>query len=79
MKNLTVPKSKHVVLVDQAIFYNLNKALYFVPNLYVLIAHSDWYLSYQNAKTTLNNKEKEAVNIIVSKVTNFGIVKSHTL
>jgi AhpD family alkylhydroperoxidase len=50
----------------------LNKALGFVPNLYATIAYSDnglkKYLDYQNAKTSLSNKEKEAVNLIVSQV-----------
>jgi len=39
---------------------------------YATIAHSDnglsRFLAYQNAKTSLNNKEKEAVNLIVSQV-----------
>lgn len=76
MENLTsdfkVPTRDEVSQTNQEIFDNLNKALGFVPNLYATIAYSDnglkRFLDYQNAKTSLNNKEKEAVNLIVSQV-----------
>jgi len=72
MKNFTVPTREQVAPANQVIFDNLNKALGFVPNLYATIAYSanglGKYLAYQNAKTTLSNKEKEAVNLIVSQV-----------
>ncbi|MEP7317369.1 MAG: carboxymuconolactone decarboxylase family protein [Panacibacter sp.] len=84
MKNFAVPTRDEVAPANQAIFDNLNKALGFVPNLYATIAYSDnglsRYLAYQNAKTTLSNKEKEAVNLIVSEVNNCLYCKSaHTL
>ena len=67
-----VPTRSEVSPKNQEIFNNLNKALGFVPNLYATIAYSDnglkKYLDYQNAKTSLSNKEKEAVNLIVSQV-----------
>lgn len=67
-----VPTREQVGVANQEIFDNLTKALGFVPNLYATIAYSDngltRYLAYQNAKTTLTNKEKEAVNLIVSQV-----------
>lgn len=67
-----VPTREQVAPVNQAIFDNLKKALGFVPNLYATIAHSEnglaRFLAYQNAKTTLSGKEKEAVNLIVSQV-----------
>lgn len=69
-----VPTRNDVGAINQEIFENLNKALGFVPNLYATIAYSDnglkRYLDYQNAKTSLTNKEKEAVNLIVSQVNN---------
>lgn len=72
MKTFTVPTRGEVAPANQEIFDNLQKALGFVPNLYATIAHSDnglsRFLAYQNAKTSLNNKEKEAVNLIVSQV-----------
>ena len=72
MKKFTVPTRDEVSENNQAIFDNLTKALGFVPNLYATIAHSknglERFLAYQNAKTSLNNKEKEAVNLVVSQV-----------
>lgn len=72
MKTFTVPTRGEVAPANQAIFDNLQKALGFVPNLYATIAYSknglEKYLAYQNAKTSLSNKEKEAVNLIVSQV-----------
>lgn len=69
-----VPTREQVAPANQVIFDNLTKALGFVPNLYATIAYSDngleRFLAYQNAKTTLSNKEKEAVNLIVSQVNN---------
>lgn len=67
-----VPTREQVAPANQEIFDNLQKALGFVPNLYAIIAYSDnglsRFLAYQNAKTSLSNKEKEAVNLIVSQV-----------
>ena len=72
MKEFKVPAKEEVAAGNQTIFDNLNKALGFVPNLYATIAYSDnglgRYLAFQNAKTTLSNKEKEAVNLVVSEV-----------
>lgn len=72
MSTFTVPTKDQVSETNQAIFENLQKALGFVPNLYAAIAHSDnglaKFLAYQNAKTSLSNKEKEAVNLVVSEV-----------
>ena len=84
MKKFTVPTREQVSPVNQTIFDNLTKALGFVPNLYATIAYSDnglsRYLAFQNAKTTLSNKEKEAVNLIVSEVNGCLYCKSaHTV
>ncbi len=72
MKQFTVPSRNEVSPANQEIFDNLNKALGFVPNLYATIGLSSnglgRYLAYQNAKTSLSNKEKEAVNLIVSQI-----------
>ena len=72
MKIFAVPTRDQVSSDNQAIFDNLKSALGFVPNLYATIAYSDnglgRYLAYQNAKTSLSNKEKEAVNLIVSQI-----------
>ena len=72
MNKFTVPAKEAVSSENQAIFDNLHKALGFVPNLYATMAYSDHalgkYLAFQGAKTSLSNKEKEAVNLIVSQV-----------
>jgi AhpD family alkylhydroperoxidase len=74
MTTFTVPTRSEVSENNQVIFDNLQKALGFVPNLYATIAYSknglERFLAYQNAKTSLSGKEKEAVNLIVSQVNN---------
>ncbi len=59
----SVPTKSEVSENNQVIFDNLQKALGFVPNLYATIAYSknglEKYLAYQNAKTSLSNKEKK--------------------
>jgi uncharacterized peroxidase-related enzyme len=72
MSTFNVPTREEVASKNQNIFDNLEKALGFVPNLYATIAYSDngleRFLNYQNAKTSYSNKEKEAINLIVSQV-----------
>ncbi len=72
MKKFTVPTRGEVSASNQVVFDTLTKALGFVPNLYATIALSDnglaKYLDFQSAKTSLSNKEKEAVNLVVSQV-----------
>lgn len=84
MENFKVPTRDEVAPANQAIFDNLNKALGFVPNLYATIGYSEnglgRYLAYQNARTTLSNREKEAVNLVVSEVNKCAYCKSaHTV
>lgn len=68
----SVPSREQVNSTNQEIFDRLNKTLGMVPNLYATIAYSDnglkRYLDFQNAKSSLSNKEKEAVNLIVSQI-----------
>jgi uncharacterized peroxidase-related enzyme len=72
MKKFTVPSKESVSAENATHFDNLQKALGMVPNLYATIAHSNGgltrYLSFQTAKTSLTNKEREAVNLVVSEV-----------
>lgn len=72
MSSFHVPTRDQVSPASQAAFDGLQKALGFVPNLYATIAYSDnglpKYLAYQGAKTSLSNKEKEVVNLVVSQV-----------
>jgi AhpD family alkylhydroperoxidase len=70
--SFVVPAREQVSSNNQAIFDQLQKALGFVPNLYATIGYSthglERFLAYQNARTSLSNKEKEAVNLVVSQV-----------
>ena len=72
MTKFTVPLRDEVSADNKAIFDNLNSALGFVPNLYATLAYSDTalgnYLQFQNGKTSLSNKEKEVINLVVSQV-----------
>lgn len=84
MHKFKVPTKDHVSEGNQVIFDQLTKALGFVPNLYATMAHSEnglvKFLAYQNAKTSLSNKEKEAVNLVVSQVNDCHYCQSaHTV
>ncbi|WP_417611755.1 carboxymuconolactone decarboxylase family protein [Owenweeksia hongkongensis] len=72
MTNFNVPTKSEVSSNNQEIFDKLNSSLGFVPNLYASMAHSDSalgrYLAFQGGKTSLSNKEKEVVNLIVSQI-----------
>ena len=74
MRTFNVPKRDEVSSQNQAIFDNLENALGFVPNLYATYAHSENalgnYLALSGAKTSLNAKQKEVVNLAVSQVNN---------
>jgi uncharacterized peroxidase-related enzyme len=67
-----VPSRSEVSSDNQTIFDNLKSKLGFVPNLYAVFAYSDTalgnYLRLQGSKTSLSNKEKEVVNLVVSQV-----------
>ncbi|MES2103436.1 MAG: carboxymuconolactone decarboxylase family protein [Pseudomonadota bacterium] len=72
MKNFTVPTRETVSAANQAIFDQLEKGLGMVPNLYATFAHSEHalgnYLALQNGKSSLNAKEREVINLVVSQV-----------
>ena len=84
MVNFNIPKREDVSANNQEIFDTLKKGLGMVPNLYAVMALSDTalgnYLAFQNAKTTFSNKEKQAVNLVVSQVNECLYCQSaHTL
>jgi uncharacterized peroxidase-related enzyme len=67
-----VPAKAEVSENNQHIFENLEKGLGFVPNLYAYIGKNDTaladYLTLQNRKSTLNGKEREIINLVVSQI-----------
>ena len=74
MTNFKIPSRETVSPANQVLFDNLKKGLSMVPNLYATLAHSDTalanYLAFQNAKSSLNGKTREVVNLVVSQVNN---------
>ncbi|TND07540.1 MAG: alkylhydroperoxidase like protein, AhpD family [Bacteroidetes bacterium] len=72
MTSFNVPQRGEVSENNQAIFDTLKNALGMVPNLYAVMAYSDTglenYLAFQNGKTSVSKKEKEAINLVVSQV-----------
>jgi AhpD family alkylhydroperoxidase len=84
MTNFQVPSREDVSANNQEIFDTLKKRLGMVPNLYAVMATSETalgnYLAFQNSKTTFSNKEKQAVNLVVSQVNECVYCQSaHTL
>lgn len=83
MEKFTVPTRENVSENNQALFDNLQKAVGFVPNMYAFFAHSPSalgdYLTLQNRKNSLNNKEKEVINLVVSQLNGCNYCKAaHT-
>jgi len=72
MKTMTIPTRDQVSPDNQGIFDNWTKNLGMTPNLYAAYANSKTalgtYLAFQNSsKGALNNKEREAINLVVSR------------
>jgi uncharacterized peroxidase-related enzyme len=72
MSPFTVPKFEEVSAKNQGIFKNLEKAVGFVPNIYATLALSEnaleRYIGFANGATSLNKKEKEVINLVVSQI-----------
>jgi AhpD family alkylhydroperoxidase len=84
MTQFNVPNRVDVSANNQILFDDLKNGLGMVPNLYAVMALSEnalaSYLAFQGAKTTFSNKEKQAVNLVVSQVNNCLYCQSaHTL
>lgn len=71
MRPFNVPTRDEVTEQNQQIFDDLESKVGFVPNIYATYAYSEHaparYLAFANGKTSLNNKEKEVVNLAVSQ------------
>ena len=72
MKTFIVPTRDDVSPANQAIFDTLKQKLGRVPNSYAFMASSEnglaTYLAFSNAKSSLNIKEKEVINLTVSEI-----------
>jgi len=78
-----VPTREQMSTDNLPVYDTIVKAVGFMPNLFATLGLSDnglnRYISFQNAKSSLSNKEKEAVNLIVSEVNNCNYCKAaHT-
>jgi len=67
-----VPTKENVSDKNRGILESIEKSVGMVPNIYATYALSDnaleRYTTFANGKTTLNNKEKEIVNLVTSQV-----------
>lgn len=84
MTSFAVPSRQEVSPANQAIFDNLEKSLGFVPNLYAYYAKNETalgdYLFFQNRKSTLKAREREAINLVTSQINGCRYCQSaHTL
>lgn len=72
MTPINVPSRDDVSPANQAIFDQLEGKLGMVPNLYATFAHSEHalgnYLAFQNGKSSITGKAREAINLVVSQV-----------
>ena len=72
MTTFNIPTRDSVSPANQTHFDNLKKGLGMVPNLYATLAHSETalgtYLALQNAKSSINGKAREVINLVVSQV-----------
>lgn len=72
MTTFTVPARDAVSPANQGLFDALQGQLKFVPNLYATLAYSEHalgtYLTLQSAKSSINAKSREVVNLVVSQV-----------
>ena len=84
MKTFTIPTYEQVSENNKTIFDGLKKSIGFVPNLFAAFAHSETALAdcftFQNRKSTLNSKEREIVNLVVSQINDCRYCQSaHTV
>lgn len=78
-----VPTREQMSDANLPVYDAIVKNIGFMPNLFATLGLSDnglnRYISFQNDKSTLNNKEKEAINLVVSEVNNCKYCKAaHT-
>jgi AhpD family alkylhydroperoxidase len=71
MNRIQVPSRDQVSPANQAHFDALKKGLGMMPNLYATLALSEHalgnYLALQNAKSSIQGKAREVVNLVVSQ------------
>ena len=78
-----VPKREQMSTGNLPVYDAIVKSVGFMPNLFATLGLSDnglsRYISFQSDTSSLTNKEKEAINLIVSEVNDCNYCKSaHT-
>jgi AhpD family alkylhydroperoxidase len=78
-----VPEREQMSTYNLPVYDAIVKSVGFMPNLFATLGLSDnglnRYISFQNDKSSLTNKEKEAINLIVSEVNNCNYCRAaHT-
>lgn len=72
MRPFDVPTRDEVSEQNRKLFDDMESKLGFVPNIYATYAYSRHaaarYLTFSNGQTSLNNREKEAINLVTSQV-----------
>ena len=72
MIKFTVPTKKEVSNKNKEVFIRFEESLGAVPNLYAVMAYSGnalpKYMAFQNSPSSLNIKEKEVINLVVSQI-----------
>lgn len=67
-----VPQREQMSSDNLPVYDTIVNTIGFMPNLFATLGLSNnglnRYISFQNANSSLNNKEKEAINLIVSEV-----------
>jgi len=67
-----VPNKASVSNENREILEKIESGVGFIPNIYATYAYSEnalgRYTAFANGKTSLNNKEKEVVNLVVSQI-----------
>jgi uncharacterized peroxidase-related enzyme len=84
MHSFSVPTREQVSANNQAIFDTLQKNYGQIPNLLAMFAYSETalgdFISFVSRKSSLSQKEKEAINLIVSQVNNCKYcLRAHTM
>ena len=78
-----VPQRAAMSAQNLPVYDSIVNSIGFMPNLFATLGLSDnglnRYIAFQNDNSSLNNKEKEAINLIVSEVNDCNYCKSaHT-
>lgn len=70
--NFEVPTKENVSSNNRELLEGMEYKLGFIPNIYATYAYSEnalsRYMNFTSGKTSLGNKEKEVVNLVVSQV-----------